>query len=380
MRIALLAGETSGDSLGAGLIEAIKAREPTTEFFGVTGPKMRSLGCESLADIDSLSLIGLFEILKHLPRLYRLRAELVRAITARQPDLVVGIDAPDFNIGLERQLKQRGLNTLHYVSPTVWAWRPGRAQSLARAASGVLTLFPFEAAWYRNTGCAVHYVGHPLADELYPPPTSAEARITLGLAQERPCLVLLPGSRGSEWRNLGPGFFTAAALMQRQQPELQVVLAAIHEEAAARLEAMRLTAAPELQLTTVVRDTHRAIAAADVALLASGTVALEAMLLGTPMVVAYRMGALSYCLARRLVVLRHFSLPNILLPEPMVPEFVQNAASPERLATAVRELLDDAPRRAHIRAAFVAEATRLRRGANARAAEVVIRTAQGVSA
>lgn len=377
MRIALFAGEASGDVLAAGLMHEIRARRPQAEFFGVTGPQMRAAGCESLADIDELSLIGLFEVLRHLPRLWRLRQRLVRICLERRPDVVVGIDAPDFNLGLECTLRHRGLTTVHYVGPTVWAWRPGRVRQVVRAASRVLLLFPFEARWYRHTPCEPVYVGHPLADALHPPPGRAASRAALGLPAAAPILALLPGSRHSEWKNHGEAFLAAALQLSRQDPALEVVVGLVNERAARHFEGLVAGVPDFARFRFVTGDTHRVLAAADVALLVSGTVALEAMLIGTPMVVAYRMSPASYWLALRLVGIRLYALPNILAGRQLVPELIQEAVEPAALAAAVRGLLDDAAGRERLVAEFSREAARLRRHASARAAEAVLATAEG---
>ncbi len=377
MRIALLAGEASGDVLAAGLIHAIRAREPQAEFFGVTGPQMRAAGCESLADIDELSIIGLFEVLRHLPRLWCLRRRLVQACLARRPDVVVGIDAPDFNLGLERTLRRQGLTTVHYVSPTVWAWRPGRVRRVVQAATRVLLLFPFEARWYRHTPCEPIYVGHPLADALHPPPERAASRAALGLSPTARVLALLPGSRHSEWKNHAEPFLATAARLRAQDPSLEVIIGLVNERAARHFEGLCAADPVCAGFRFVTADTHRVLAAADVALLVSGTVALEAMLIGTPMVVAYRMAAASYWLALRLVGIRLYGLPNILAERQIVPELTQEAVEPAQLAAAVQALLDDPSSREQLRAEFASQAARLRRNASVRAAEAVLATAAG---
>jgi len=377
MRIGLIAGEASGDVLAAGLMREIRARCPGVEFFGVTGPRMREAGCESLADIDELSLIGLFEVLRHLPRLKRLRDHLIRECLLRKPDVLVGIDAPDFNLGLERALRRQGLPTIHYVSPTVWAWRAGRVKAVVQAAARVLLLFPFEARWYRHTRCEPVYVGHPLADALYPPPGRTSSREALGLPPVARVLALLPGSRHSEWRNHAEAFFEAAARLREADPSLEVVVGLVNERAAAHFQALKVRDARYAPFRLVTGDTHRVLAAADVALLVSGTVALEAMLIGTPMVVAYRVSAATYWLARMLVDIRLYSLPNILAGREVVPEFVQDAVEAGKLAGAVQRLLQEPEARERLRSVFAEQSARLRRNANVRAAAAVLASAEG---
>jgi lipid-A-disaccharide synthase len=377
MRIGLIAGEASGDVLAAGLMREILAQRPEVQFFGVTGPRMREAGCESLADIEELSLIGLFEVLRHLPRLHALRGHLVQECLERRPDVLVGIDAPDFNLGLERLLRKRGLETIHYVSPTVWAWRSGRVKRVVQAASRVLLLFPFEARWYRHTRCDPVYVGHPLADALHPPPSREESRAALDLPAASRVLALLPGSRHSEWRNHADAFFEAAAQLQSRDPALEVAVALVNERAAEHFHALQARDARFARFRLVTGDTHRVLAAADVALLVSGTVALEAMLIGTPMVVAYRVSAATYWLARLLVDIKLYSLPNILAGREVVPELVQDAVEAGRLAAAVQLLLDDPQAREKVRGVFAEQSARLRRNANARAAAAVLAAAEG---
>jgi len=377
MRIGLFAGEASGDVLAAGLMREISSRRPDAQFFGVTGPRMREAGCESLADIDELSLIGLFEVLRHLPRLMCLRRRLIRACLERRPDVVVGIDAPDFNLGLERALRRQGLTTVHYVGPTVWAWRSGRVQRVVQAARRVLLLFPFEARWYRNTPCDPVYVGHPLADTLHPPPTRQDSRQALGLPVDARVLALLPGSRHSEWHNHAAAFLAAAARLRAEDPDLEVLVGLVNERAAQHFAGLCAGHPDYAAFRFITGDTHRVLAAADVALLVSGTVALEAMLIGTPMVVAYRMSAASYWLALRLVGIRLYALPNILAGRQIVPELTQTAVDPARLAAAVRALLDDVAGRDGLRATFAEQAARLRRQASVRAAQAVLASAEG---
>ena len=276
MRIAIVAGEASGDILGAGLIEALKLRVPDVEVFGVSGPRMDAAGCESLASIDVLSVMGLVEVLKEVPRLIRFRKSLIEQIVQRQPDVVIGIDAPDFNLGLERRLRDRGIKTVHYVSPSVWAWRQGRVKGIARSVNLMLTLFPFEAAFYRDSGIPVRFVGHPLADAIQADPDRVAARERLGMDGGGRVLALLPGSRGSEIDRLAPAFLAAATTLCRRHPDLRCVLPAANPKARARLD--ELTRGFDLPLTVVDGESQTAMAAADVVMIASGTATLETLL------------------------------------------------------------------------------------------------------
>lgn len=339
-RIALIAGELSGDLLGAELMAALRERCPQARFLGVCGPRMRAQGCQGLDDIEALSVMGLVEVLRHLPRLLRLRRRLIGEILAWQPDLVIGIDAPDFNLGLELRLRRRGLRTLHYVSPSVWAWRRYRVKKIRRAVDRMLTLLPFERDFYLGHGVDARYVGHPLAERYPLQPDRAAARSALGLDGDAPVVALLPGSRRSEVRRLGPLFLDAAVHLLRQQPTLRFVLPCAKPSIEVELRDL-LAGHPGLaaccQLTAGAAD--RAMTAADVVLLASGTATLEAMLCHRPMVMAYTLHPLTYQLARRLVRLPYYSLPNLIAGEALVEEFIQDQASPAALAAALAHWL-----------------------------------------
>ncbi|BBD80128.1 lipid-A-disaccharide synthase [Aerosticca soli] len=377
--IALLAGEDSGDQLGADLILALRARHPHARFVGIGGERMRRQGFEAWHDIRELSLFGLAEVVAHLPRLLRLRRGLVQRLLEARPAVVVGIDAPDFNLGVERRLKARGLRTVHYVSPSVWAWRERRVETIGRAADRVLCLFPMEPPIYARHGVDARFVGHPLADRFPERPDRAGARAALKLDAEAPVLAVLPGSRRSELARLGTPFLDAAAQVAGAIPGLQVVIPAanpgLEAELAARLTAWPATLpAPRL----LGGQAHAALAAADVALLASGTATLEAMLAKRPMVVGYKVSPLSYRLARLLRLLKTdiYALPNILArttglaEQPLVPELMQDDCTAARLAKALLLLFRDAPRRARIAAVFgrLHESLRAPGDANAAAA------------
>ncbi len=342
-RYALVAGEASGDALGAGLVRALRAAEPDADFLGVAGPRMTAAGCRRLASVDELAVMGLAEVVTHLPRLLRLRRRLAEELVAARPDCLIGIDAPDFNLGLEARLKAAGIPVVHYVSPSVWAWRPGRVKTVARACDKVLCLFPFEPAYYGNTGVRAEFVGHPLADAI-PPETDREAaRRALGYADDRCVVALLPGSRASEAGRLSPAFAAAARLMLARRPGIQFVapmagdrVRAVFQEAVAReglASAIRL----------VDGRVHEVMAASDVALIASGTATLEAMLLGCPMVVAYRVAPVSHFVLKRLGLLRiqRYALPNILAGRNLVPELMQGAVTAEALAAAALAWLEE---------------------------------------
>lgn len=360
---ALIAGELSGDLLGAALIRALRTRFPNARFRGVAGPKMIEAGCDALESIESLSLFGLAEVLPAIPRLLRLRASLVERFTAERPDVVVGIDAPDFNLGLERRLRSRGLATVHVVSPTVWAWREGRVKGIAKAVDLILCLFPFEPKFYEGHGVKAAYIGHPLADELDAATTPAQARRTLGMDEAGPVIAVLPGSRGSELRYLSEPFARAAALLHAKNPALRFVTPIAKPALRTAMQAAIATHAPGCDWTLVDGRSRDAMRAADVVLLASGTATLECLLLGRPMVVGYRGARLTAFLMLKagLLKTKHVSLPNLLADHPTVTELLQDAATPERLADECRALLDPASaRRAAQIQAFDAVRGRLR--------------------
>ncbi|HSH48581.1 MAG TPA: lipid-A-disaccharide synthase [Halomonas sp.] len=372
MRVYLVAGELSGDILGAGLMRAIAARHPEAEFRGIGGPRMAAEGMHSLYPLETLAVMGLVEVVRHLPRLLGVRRHLRRDALAWRPDIMVGIDAPDFNLGLERQLRGAGITTAHYVSPSVWAWRQGRVKGIARAVDAMLTFLPFEAAFYARHRVPVAFVGHPLADELPLVNDRAGARVELGLDAEAPLLALLPGSRESEVRFLGETFFDAAQRLCRERAALQVVVPAATPERRAQLSTM-LARYPALaeRLRLVDGRSWRVMEAADVVLLASGTAALEAMLCHRPMLVAYRMAPVTYWLARRLVKTEWIALPNLIARETLVPELIQDAASVDAIAAGLGELFDDAEGRAALEARFAALHAALRRDASRRACEAI---------
>lgn len=371
MRIAMVAGEASGDLLGAGLISALKYRFPDAEFVGIAGPRMVAAGCEAWFPVERLSVMGLTEVLGHLPDLFGIRRKLLRRFRLGRPDVFIGIDAPDFNLGLERQLKMMGIATVHYVSPSVWAWRQYRLRKIAHAADLMLTLFPFEAAFYEQHRIPVRYVGHPLADALPLMPHRAAARAALKLPGESELVAILPGSRLSEVRALGDVFIAAAQHCLARRPELRFV-APLATLATRQLFTERVQAlAPHLPVTIVQGKAHAALAAADAVMVASGTATLEAMLLKCPLVMAYKLSPITYWLAKQLVKVPYYSLPNLLAGRMLVPELIQDAATPENVAAAILNFLDDTVRTAQLAETFSEIHLALRRNADQRAAEAV---------
>ncbi|MGB5063831.1 MAG: lipid-A-disaccharide synthase [Candidatus Competibacter sp.] len=373
MHIALVAGELSGDLLGAGLIAALKARYPHARFSGIGGPGMIEQGLRSLAPLERLAVMGLVEVLRHLPELLRIRRRLYQAWLADPPAVFIGIDAPDFNLGLERRLRVRGIPTVHYVSPSVWAWRPWRVRKIARSVNLMLTLLPFEAAFYQRHGVPVRFVGHPLADSISPhnDPLLARQLLHLEVPAEARIVALLPGSREGEVGRLGPLLLDTAAWLWARRPELCFLLPAATPKLFEVLAAMWAERAPALPLTMVQGRSREAMAAADVVLLASGTATLEAMLLKRPMVVAYRVAPVTAWIARWLLTISHFALPNLLAGRELVPEFVQDAATVENLGPAALRWLDDVTARTRLVAEFDALHGRLRCDASRQAAAAV---------
>lgn len=365
--IGMVAGEVSGDRLGAGLIRALRHRYPEAEFAGIGGDAMAAEGFHSLYPIERLAVMGFVEPLKRLPELLRIRSGLARHFCARPPALFVGIDAPDFNLGLELALRRAGIRTAHYVSPSVWAWRQGRIRKIARAVDHMLVLFPFEAEFYRRHGVPVTWVGHPLADELPLESDTAGARRLLELPEDAPVLAVLPGSRGSEVAMLGPLFLDTVMACQERLPRLRCVVPAANAARRAQIDAL-LAAYPGLPVRVLDGQSHTAMAAADAVLLASGTSALEAMLLKKPMVVAYRTGRFTHALLSRLVKLKYVSLPNLLAGRELVPELLQERAEVGTLTAEVLRSLGQTPERAGLITEFRKLHEQLRRGASERAA------------
>lgn len=369
--IGVVAGETSGDRLGAALMTAVRAQLPQARFIGVAGKAMRAAGCQVLAPAEALSVMGLVEVLADLPRLLRLRRRLVSELVRARPDLVVGIDSPDFNLGLERRLRRRGVRTAHYVSPSVWAWRRRRVYAVARSAEAVLCLLPFEPACYSELPVRAVFTGHPLADELQPSP-SAGARAILGLPAAGPVLALLPGSRRSEVQRLARVFLGAAADLARTRKDLHVVLPLAAPGLREIVERARAEC-PDFPLTVTEGRGHTVLRAADLVLAASGTATLEALLLDRPMVAAYQVAPITIWLLRALRLLRtkRFVLPNLLAGRDVVPEMIQEDASVAKIVPVVARLLDDPEARRAQRDAFAAIRSSLGRNAAARAATAV---------
>ncbi|PPC74886.1 lipid-A-disaccharide synthase [Pokkaliibacter plantistimulans] len=368
LRVAILAGELSGDILGADLMSALIKRFPDAEFEGIGGPRMLSAGLKSLYPQEALSVMGLIEVLPHLFSLIRARNRLRDHWLANPPDVFVGIDAPDFNLGLEVVLRQAGILTVHYVSPSVWAWKQWRLKKIAKAVDHMLTLLPFEADFYKRSDIPVTYVGHPLAEQIPLTVDQASSRALLGLNVERPVLGVLPGSRGGEVKRLGESFIQAARLCQQQLPELQVVLVPANEKREAELRAIGF---PD-EWICATAQASQCMAASNALMVASGTVTLEAALYKRPMVIAYRLAALTYRIARRMVKVAHIGLPNLLAGKRLVPELIQDEVTPDRIAQQLLPMLRE-PSSGPLREEFTALHHLLRAGGGETAADTIER-------
>ncbi|MDR0217322.1 MAG: lipid-A-disaccharide synthase [Enterobacteriaceae bacterium] len=344
LTIGLVAGETSGDILGAGLIRALKAKIPDARFVGIAGPLMQAEGCEVWYEMEELAVMGIVEVLGRLPRLLKIRKDLTTRFTALKPDVFIGIDAPDFNLTLEGRLKQQGIKTIHYVSPSVWAWRQKRVFKIGRATDLVLAFLPFEKAFYDRFNVPCRFIGHTMADAMPLQADKAAARETLGIPLNAPCLALLPGSRHAEVEMLSADFIKTAQLLrenslQDNQPELHVVVPLVNAKRREQFQRIKDEIAPDMPIHLLDGHAREAMIASDATLLASGTAALECMLAKCPMVVAYRMKPFTFWLAKRLVKTPYVSLPNLLAGKELVKELLQDECEPQALSEALLPFL-----------------------------------------
>ena len=409
LRVGLVAGESSGDTLGAALIHALRARIPDVECFGVAGPKMIAAGCEPWASADELAVMGLAEIVHHLPRLLRLRKSLLDRFTAARPDVFVGIDSPEFNLGVAKRLKQRGLKTVQYVSPQVWAWRQGRVRTIGKACDLVLCLLPFETDFYARHGVRAVFVGHPLADQIPLQVDREEARRALGIESDATVVALLPGSRMGEVERLGADFAAAALWIAERRPSVRFIAPmasarvreAFERQVTASGAALALASgavqsrgapsagraqasmpaiasrAPAIML--LEGQAQRALAASDGVIVASGTATLETLLTGRPMVVAYRLSAMTAFLLRTLGLVKvpYFSQPNLLVRRRLVPEFFQEAVSGAALGAALLQEIEDPQHVGELTREFRTVHEALRRGGADRAATAILECVRG---
>ena len=341
LRIGIVVGETSGDLLAADLCKELKRRQIPFSVSGIAGPELQQQGVRSLFPMERLSVMGLGEILKQLPQLLRCRREITEYFIAHPPDVFIGVDAPEFNLDLEKKLKKHGIRTLHYVSPSVWAWRRWRLKKIVKAVDLMLCLFPFEKGFYEKHDIPVQFVGHPSADEIPFSIDSLAARKTLGLPESAAIIAILPGSRRNEINYLGELFLKAAQRCYQQNPKLVFVVAMVNQEREQQFLQLAKQITPDLPLQLVRGQSRQVMAAANVVLLASGTATLEAMLLKKPMVVAYRMSKLSYWMAKLLIKVDYIALPNLLAKKLLVPEFIQEKANVDNLSQALLYYLNN---------------------------------------
>lgn len=374
LRVGIVANELSGDILGAGLIREIRKRRSDAEFVGVAGPRMAAQGCRSLVPMERLSVMGLVEVVRHLPELVAIRRRLLRHFLDQRPDVFVGIDAPDFNLGLEARLRARGVPSVHYVSPTVWAWRPGRVKTIVNAVDLMLSTYPFEVDFLRRHAVPVRYVGHPLAEEIPLAVDREAARRSLGLPAARAWIAVLPGSRISEVKRLAHPFIETANWCLQRRPGLRFVAPLVNERVRDLFFRELQRTAPHLPFSLVSGRSREVIALADVVLTASGTATLETLLLKRPMVVAYRLNAVSYHIVKslQLVKVPFIAMANLLAGEALAPEFLQQRCRADLLGPSLLNFLDDPERVRAIQARYGQIHRELRRDASREAAQAVL--------
>jgi len=339
----MVAGEASGDLLGAALIKSLKNRHPDAKFIGIGGPLMIAEGFNSLYDMQKLSIMGLVEVLKHLPELLKLRRELLVKLLKNNPVVFIGIDAPDFNLGLEKKLKQKHIKTVHYVSPSVWAWRQGRVKKIGRSVDLMLTLFPFEKEFYQQHSVPVRFIGHPLADIIPMENNKQEARQQLGINTGNLVIALLPGSRLSEVEKLSDLFIQSAEQISHQYATVEFICPLANSKTRNAFEQVLSQSGSDIKITIIDGQARAAMQASDVIILASGTATLEALLIKRPMIVCYKLSAMTYWFLKTFEVMKvsHYSLPNLLAGHPLVPELIQDKATPEQITTELGKILDN---------------------------------------
>ena len=373
IRIAIVAGEASGDLLASHLIPALKARLPKAVFYGIGGPKMIGQGFDAWYPLESLAVRGYVEVLRHYREISGIRRDLKRRLLADPPDVFIGVDAPDFNLTLEKSLKRHGIPAIHYVGPSIWAWRGKRIHKIGAAVSRILALFPFEPVLYEKQGIPVSYVGHPLADMLPVEDGRNEARQLLGLSDQRPVFALLPGSRQSELQYMAETFIETARVISRSLPEALFLVPLATRETRLLFEtALYRCNARDVPIRMLFGHAHDAMKASDAVLVASGTATLEAALLKRPMAIVYKMASFSHRMMRRMGYLPYIGLPNILAGKFVVPEFIQDDATPENLAQALLNYFSDKKTCALIGEVFLDIHLQLKQNTAEKAAKAII--------
>ncbi|WP_353570183.1 lipid-A-disaccharide synthase [Candidatus Albibeggiatoa sp. nov. BB20] len=373
LRIGIVAGEISGDILGAGLIQSLQKHYPQAQFEGIGGQNMLQAGFKTHYPMETLSVMGLFEVLKHYRTIKRCHDELRDYFLQNPPDIFIGIDAPDFNLRLEKHLKQANISTVHYVSPSVWAWREYRLKHIKQACDLMLTLLPFEAAYYEKKQHPVTFVGHPLADNIELKTDNLAARQALNLDENATWIAILPGSRGTELKQLAEPFIQTAQWLLQKRPDLQFIIPLANQKTTDIFQQHLQQIAPNLPIQCfTAQQSHQVMAAADVILMASGTATLEAMLVKRPMVVAYRLMTLTYWMAKQLVHIPYFSLPNLLANEKLVPEYLQHEVTPENLGQAILYWLDNEAAAKQLDQRFTELHLQLKQSASDRAAQAIV--------
>ena len=368
--VALVAGETSGDILGAGLIRALKKHHPNMQFVGIAGPQMQAEGCKAWYEMEELSVMGIVEVLGRLRRILAIRRDITKRLIDLKPDIFIGIDAPDFNLALEGKLKQAGIKTIHYVSPSVWAWKQKRVFKIKRNTNLILAFLPFEKAFYDKFDVPCRFIGHKMADDIPLEPDQTAMRQQLGIPVDCQCLALLPGSRHAEVTLLSEPFLKAAQLLRDKFPDLHIVVPLVNSKRRAEFEQIKAEIVPELKLQLLDGHAREAMIASNAAILASGTVALECMLAKCPMVVGYKMKAFTFWLAKKLIKTPYVSLPNILAGKEIVPELLQHDCTPENIANHVLPFLEGD--NTELKATFLALHKQIRCNADEQAAQAVL--------
>lgn len=368
--VALVAGETSGDILGAGLICALRKLHPNIQFIGIAGPKMQAEGCQAWYEMDELSVMGIVEVLGRLRRILSIRQDITKRLIALKPDVFIGIDAPDFNLSLEGRLKQAGIKTIHYVSPSVWAWKQKRVFKIKRNTNLILVFLPFEKAFYDKFDVPCRFIGHKMADDIPLIPDQFAMRQQLGIPLNSRCLALLPGSRHAEVTLLSAPFLQAAQLLEQRFPDLHIVVPLANAKRRQEFEQIKAQIAPNLKVQLFDGQAREAMIASNAAILASGTVALECMLAKCPMVVGYKMKAFTFWLAKKLIKTPYVSLPNILAGKAIVPELLQHDCTPENIANHVIPLLESD--NTELKATFLSLHKQIRCNADEQAAQAVL--------